>query len=149
METALAARITGFVATMRANGFPVGIGEAEDALRVAEATGILERDPLRWGWRGLLCARPDEWHRFDDLFDSFWLPPNKRVLVDAHTSGAGRIELDNGDGAEGGKAGPTIQRAPGESAVSGDDGAAKEGASPAASLDEADFRSLNDRDQTS
>jgi uncharacterized protein with von Willebrand factor type A (vWA) domain len=149
MEAALTARITGFVATMRANGFPIGIGEAEDALRVAEATGILEREPLRWGWRGLLCARPDEWHRFDELFDSFWMPPNRRVLVEAHTSGAGRIELDQGDGAEGGKAGPTIQRAEGDGTGIGHDGATKEGASAAAALEEADFRSLNDRDQTS
>jgi|SRR5580658_200686 uncharacterized protein with von Willebrand factor type A (vWA) domain len=148
MEQVLAAKITGFVATIRANGFPVGIGEVEDAMRVAEATGVLAREPLRWGWRGLLCARADEWHRFDDLFDSYWLPPNRRVLVEAHTSGAGRIELDPGDGAEGGKAGPAIQRAEGESAGSGEEGPSKEGASAASSLDEADFRSLNDREQT-
>lgn len=147
METALLARITGFVATLRENGFPIGIGEAEDAVRVAAATGILAREPLRWGWRGLLCARPDEWHRFDPLFDSYWLPPNRRVLVESHSSGAGLIDRVDLDEAAGGKAGPAIQRDQGESAATGQ-AAAKEGASAAATLDEADFRALGDRDQT-
>lgn len=148
METVIAAKITGFVATIRTNGFTVGISETEDAMKVAEAIGIMSPESLRLGWRGLLCARADEWHRFDELFDSFWLPPNRRKLVESRASGAGRIELDEGNQAAGGKAGPTIQRAEGEDAGIGDDGAAKEGASAAQSLEEADFRSLTDPEQT-
>ncbi|MGD0635180.1 MAG: VWA domain-containing protein [Beijerinckiaceae bacterium] len=148
MDETLAARITGFVGTIRANGFPVGIGEVEDALRIAGSVGIMRREALFWGWRGLLCARAEEWRRFDDLFDSFWLPPNRRTLVETHASGGGRIELDMNDAAAGGKAGPAIQRSEGEVPGNAEASSAKEGASATEVLDEADFRSLIDRDQT-
>jgi uncharacterized protein len=148
MESAIAAKITGFVATIRANGFAVGISEAEDALKVAEAIGIMSREPLRLGWRGLLCARADEWHRFDELFDSFWLPPNRSKLVESRMSGAGRMEFDPALEAAGGKAGPAIQAGEGEDFGGSDDSAAKEGASAVQSLEEADFRSLTDPEQT-
>jgi uncharacterized protein with von Willebrand factor type A (vWA) domain len=151
MQDALAARITGFVATMRANGFPVGIGEAQDALRIAAVVGVLEREPLRWGWRSLLCARPGEWHRFDDLFDSYWRPANRTVLVDKRSGGAGQLSFDPDDGADGGKAGPAIQSGGNDSDTRAgrDDGSlAREGASAAAAVEQVDFRSLTDREQT-
>lgn len=148
METAIAARITGFVETVRANGFTVGVREAEDALQVAEAVGVLMREKLRFGWRGLLCGRAEEWHRFDALFDSYWLPPNRSRLVESRTSGAGRSEPGGDDDRAGGKAGPVLQPGEGEGIASGEDGATKEGASAAASLEEADFRSLSNPEQT-
>ncbi len=149
MQDALAARITGFVATMRANGFPVGIGEAQDALRVAAVVGVLEREPLRWGWRSLLCARPGEWHRFDDLFDSYWRPANRTLLVEKRSGGAGHLAFDPDDGADGGKAGPAIQGGGDTGAGRNDAGLAREGASAAAAVEQVDFRSLTDREQTS
>jgi uncharacterized protein with von Willebrand factor type A (vWA) domain len=139
MQAALAAKITGFVETIRANGFTVGLNEAQDALSVAETLGVLAREPLRMGWRGLLCARAEEWHRFDALFDSYWLPPNRRKLVESRTSGGGRTEL--AEGGEAGKAGPALQQAEGDAT---DGKGAKEGASAAESLAEADFRTLTD-----
>jgi uncharacterized protein with von Willebrand factor type A (vWA) domain len=148
MEETLAARITGFVGTIRANGYPVGIGEVEDALRVAESTGLMKREALFWGWRSLLCARAEEWRRFDDLFDSFWLKPNSTALVETHASGAGRVELDMSGVAEGGKAGPVIQRFDDDAPAGVQADTAKEGASPAQTLEEADFRSLMERDQS-
>ncbi len=148
MESAIAAKVTGFVATIRANGFTVGISEAEDALKVAATIGIMSPEALRLGWRGLLCARADEWHRFDALFNSFWLPPNRRKLVESRVSGAGRIELDQTDDVAGGRAGPAIQRDESEDFSGSDDSTARQGASAAQSLEEADFRSLTDPEQT-
>jgi uncharacterized protein with von Willebrand factor type A (vWA) domain len=148
MESALAARITGFVATMRANGFAVGLDEAEDTLRAAEYTGVLAREPLRWAWRGLLCGRADEWHRFDELFDSYWRPPNKTKLVESRTGGGKQLALDESSAAAGGKAGPAIQSADGDAAGISEGDASKGGASAASSLETADFRTLTDPEQT-
>jgi uncharacterized protein with von Willebrand factor type A (vWA) domain len=149
MEAAIAAKINGFIASIRANGFTVGIAEAGDALRVAEMLGVLSPALLRPGWRGLLCARADEWHRFDALFDAFWLPPNRQQLVESRASGAGPVTLDQAEAqAPGGKAGPSLQQAGDEGVGVSDQSAHKEGASRAESLAEADFRSLADPEQT-
>lgn len=56
--TAATARIAGFVATLRTNGFVIGQRETEDALSLAETVGVMERQPLRWGWRSLLAPAP-------------------------------------------------------------------------------------------
>jgi uncharacterized protein len=147
LDHIIAARVTGFVGTLRANGFPIGIGEVEDALRVAEATGLLAAEPLRWGWRALLCGREDEWNRFDTLFDSFWLPPNAKALVEARAGGVGGMLFDPGEIPAGGKAGPALQRADDLAAEGGPGDMAREGASRAACLEQADFRTLTSRDQ--
>lgn len=146
---AATARIAGFVATLRENGFLIGLKEREDALLLAETVGIMEKQPLRWGWRSLLCTRAEDWVRFDDLFDSYWLPPNRQALVETRAGGAGLVALSNEAGPAAGRAGPVQQRAEAED----DDGlpgdaAAREGASATATAEEADFRSLTDRLQT-
>ena len=74
---ALRSRLTGFVGFLRANGFGVGGGEALAALATAECAGVFDRDVLRWSLQALLCARCDEWRRFDRLFDAYFLPPNR------------------------------------------------------------------------
>lgn len=147
MEQQLTAKITGFVATLRENGFAVGADEACDTMRVAEHLGVLSPLLLRDGWRGLLCARADEWHRFEDLFDSYWLPSNRQKMVESRTSGAGQIERHAGDQQSGGKAGPVLQTR-NEETGSPDGGAAKAGASSATSLETVDFNSLNQPEQT-
>ncbi|GAB0113146.1 vWA domain-containing protein [Acidisoma sp. C75] len=148
LGAALAARITGFVGTLRANGFLVGMQEQADALRLAAAIGVMEKQPLRWGWRSLLCTRAEDWSRFDDLFESYWLPPNRRALVETRAGGAGLAERSDAAGAPGGRPGPVLDHEPGaeDSGVPGD--AAEAGASAAASAEQADFRSLTDRVQT-
>jgi uncharacterized protein with von Willebrand factor type A (vWA) domain len=80
---ALRARLTGFVGFLRANGFSVGGGDALAALETAERVGVFDRDVLRWSLQALLCARCDEWQRFDRLFDAYFLPPNRRESWDA------------------------------------------------------------------
>ncbi len=148
MEQVITAKITGFVALLRGNGFAVGIDEAGDTMRVAEDLGVLSPKLLRDGWRGLLCARADEWHRFDDLFDSYWMPPNRQKMVETRTGGAGQVERHTGDQADGGKAGPVLQTGADDIGFSGDDSSTKEGATAAKSLETADFRTLNQPEQT-
>jgi uncharacterized protein with von Willebrand factor type A (vWA) domain len=80
-------RLVGFVRHVRANGFRVGIAEELDAQRVALCFGIGRPDLLRLGLRSLLCADVRDWRRFDELFDSWWLPGTVRGRVQASRAG--------------------------------------------------------------
>jgi uncharacterized protein len=81
LADALRSRLTGFSGFLQANGFGVGGGDACLVLTAVSQVGILDPQMLRWSLRSLLCGRPSEWHRFDALFDAYFLPPNKKVLV--------------------------------------------------------------------
>jgi uncharacterized protein with von Willebrand factor type A (vWA) domain len=69
-------RLAGFAGFLRANGFAVGGGDGIEVLRTAERVGVLDARVLRWSLQALLCGRSDEWRRFDELFDAWFLPPN-------------------------------------------------------------------------
>ena len=96
LEARAAARLTGFAGFLRANGFATGGGDAVQVLRTAQRVGVLDPHILRWSLQALLCGRCDEWRRFDELFDAWFLPPNqwKRPEVrDADCdTGSGGIE---------------------------------------------------------
>ncbi len=77
LDARAAARLTGFPGFLRANGFAVGGGDAEQVLRTAQRVGVLDRHLLRWSLQALLCGRCDEWQRFDELFDAWFLPANR------------------------------------------------------------------------
>ena len=72
-----AARLTGFAGFLRANGFAVGGGDAVQVLQTAQRVGVLDSRILRWSLQALLCGRIDEWQRFDELFDAWFLPANR------------------------------------------------------------------------
>jgi uncharacterized protein with von Willebrand factor type A (vWA) domain len=72
----VAERMAGFPAFLRANGYAVG-ADAVPALRTAQHGGVLDADVLRWNLQALLCGRADEWRRFHDLFDAWFLPANR------------------------------------------------------------------------
>lgn len=64
--------ITSFCRFVRAEGFSGGIRETVDALEVAKAIGIEDRELLKMGLRAVLCSSKEEWDRFDELFWLFW-----------------------------------------------------------------------------
>jgi uncharacterized protein with von Willebrand factor type A (vWA) domain len=68
-----AARVSGFMAHLRANGFAVGPGEAEMVLRTLDETDLLDATAARLGLKCMLSGERAEWERFDELFDAFWL----------------------------------------------------------------------------
>jgi uncharacterized protein with von Willebrand factor type A (vWA) domain len=70
-------RLSGFPTFLRANGFAVGGGDAVQVLKTAQHVGVLDPNILRWSLQSLLCGRSDEWLRFDDLFDAWFLPANR------------------------------------------------------------------------
>jgi|CZKO01.1.fsa_nt_gi uncharacterized protein with von Willebrand factor type A (vWA) domain len=82
LSGALRARLAGFSGFLQANGFGVGGGDSSRVLVVASQVGILHPQMLRWSLKALLCGRPSEWHRFDALFDAYFLSANKKVFVE-------------------------------------------------------------------
>ena len=77
-EAPMTRRLVGFVRLLRDNGFALGLREAEDAVRAAEAAGVARPEPLRWGLRALLCSCERDWRRFDELYDVYWLGRGRR-----------------------------------------------------------------------
>ncbi|HKX38346.1 MAG TPA: carbon monoxide dehydrogenase, partial [Burkholderiales bacterium] len=77
MLTRATERLGRFPGFLRANGFGTAGGDAVQTLRAAERTGVLDQDVLRWSLKALLCRRGDEWRRFDELFDAWFLPANR------------------------------------------------------------------------
>ncbi|MEJ8855090.1 VWA domain-containing protein [Variovorax robiniae] len=72
-----AQRLAGFPGFLRANGFAIGGADAVEVLQAAQRIDVLDQNVLRWSLQALLCGRRDEWHRFNELFDAWFLPANK------------------------------------------------------------------------
>jgi uncharacterized protein with von Willebrand factor type A (vWA) domain len=135
--TRVAERLAGFPAFLRANGFAVG-ADAVPTLRTAQAGGVLQGDVLRWSLQALLCGRADEWRRFHDLFDAWFLPANRWQQP---------VARDTRAPASGQQAGAAAGDAP----AGGDDDDALRPpyvASHEESLTSADFRTLTAREHT-
>src|SRR5471032_1189463 len=105
VEDVLVARYAGFAGWLRANDFLVTTSDIAASMEVAERTGQTDHQLLRWSLRAVLCSRAEEWRRFDDLFDAYFLTPNRRMLAETRAGGAGRIERESDagqrDGSEG------------------------------------------------
>jgi uncharacterized protein with von Willebrand factor type A (vWA) domain len=140
LAASAADRLATFPAFLHANGFVLGAGDGVEALRVAARVGVLEAEPLRWSLRTLLCGRADEWRRFDELFDAWFLPANRwQRPVQREVAGGPR----SGQGAAAGR----------EAQVEDDDEGSqrethrpREAASRHEALHSADFRTLTERD---
>lgn len=98
VEEVLVARYTGFAGWLRANDFRVTTSDIAASMEVAQLTGQTNSQILRWSLRVVLCSRAEEWRRFDDLFDAYFLMPNRRVLAETRAGGTGQIERDKNAG---------------------------------------------------
>jgi len=137
LDSRAAYRLTGFTGFLRANGFAVGGGDAVHVLRTAERVGVLDPQVLRWSLQALLCGRRDEWRRFDELFDAWFLPANRWQSPER------RDAIDHAEaGAHPGVASDTRE------AGSGDDDVIRQRhiASDREALGSADFRTLTKRE---
>jgi uncharacterized protein with von Willebrand factor type A (vWA) domain len=70
---ALQRQMLRFVHLLRDNGFSAGVPEAADALLTLGHLRAIEVPEVRNALRTLFASREREWHRFDELFDGFWL----------------------------------------------------------------------------
>lgn len=135
LDDRAAARLTAFPGFLRANGFAVGGGDAVPVLQTAQRVGVLDSRALRFSLKALLCGRIDEWQRFDELFDAWFLPPNRWQRPERRDAAA--------EPARG--ASPT---GPADAAAADDDEQLRprQAASRQEALASADFRSLTERD---
>jgi uncharacterized protein with von Willebrand factor type A (vWA) domain len=150
LAQALCARIAGFVSFLRANGFAVGIDDAALLVDAAARIDLLEPQLLRWSAQALLCRRADDRRRFDELFDAWFLPPNRQRLVESRGGGAGALDRRRSpaEGYRDQSEGMPVDAANDASLDAGvaDGAAAQRGASSRASLETADFRHLHQPD---
>ena len=83
-------RLTRFLRLLREHGFALGLAEAEDALRIAQAVPLDRPAELRLALKALLCGCRTDARRFDELFDVHWLRRGVRTaLVGGQLSGRG------------------------------------------------------------
>lgn len=131
-DSPLVLKILRFARQARDNGFAIGIEETLDALEFASRSDFLDREALRWGLRTLFCSSPDDWERFDDLFNSYWFYGSERTIL--RVSGA--LPRPGGEG----EAAPAEQFGLGGDAVAADETVS--GASARERLEGTDFRHL-------
>ena len=144
-EELLVARIVEFVRLVREHGFQVGVREEIDALKVAQHCSVLDQQRLRWGLRSLLCGNVDEWQRFDQLFNAYWLSSNRQTRVEY--SPRARLDAREAPGRSGhGGVAEADQPRPGDDSNAGK-GSARGGASRQEVMTGTDFRFLSDARQ--
>jgi uncharacterized protein with von Willebrand factor type A (vWA) domain len=112
-----AARVSGFVAHLRANGLRLGVAETTLALEALSAMGAFSPQDCRRALRPVCTGCKDESERFDALFDAYWLdagrvktrvmptpdqtgsdsPHSSRDAQGQVSGGAGRATTPDGD----------------------------------------------------
>jgi uncharacterized protein with von Willebrand factor type A (vWA) domain len=132
-----AERLSGFPTFLRANGFAVGGGDAIPVLQTARHVGVLDGPALRYSLQALLCGRCDEWRRFDELFDAWFLPANRWQSAESRSAD---------EHAQSGR----WPGAAGDEDTDGDDDdlRPRQAASRQELLSSADFRTLTEREHT-
>ena len=128
-------RLAGFPAFLRANGFAVG-ADAVPTLQTAQRAGALDAAVLRWSLQALLCGRADEWRRFPELFDAWFLPANRWQAPVAR-----ECARDAGHGVQPGDAGTAAADDDEHDTVTPRDAASRD-----ERLASADFRTLTQRE---
>ena len=148
----LAARATGFVRLLRDNGFPAGLGEAGDVLRLLRAIDLARPQELRLGLRALLCCSKTDWDRFDELFDAWWLRRGMRRAAKAGRPGHGGARPRRTGPLIDDRFGPPERPEHGRGAAAATDPSdrpRRTGASRAEALGETDLRHIADPDELS
>jgi uncharacterized protein len=149
----VAAKLAGFLKTLRDSGFAVGLQEGRDAAGLMAAGYAEKPGLLRSALKHLFSARKSDWDRFDGIFDAFWL--GKRVRSRSVTKGSTKAAnspslkslQDKKSGPTGGATAtdqiPSMDDAPDDRAGEG----RKEGASRVDNLADIDFRKMADPEQ--
>lgn len=146
LERVLCSRLTGFVSFLRENGFAVGLDDAALLVDSAVRVGILDKQLVKWMGRALLCRRADDLHRFEELFNAWFLPPNRSQLVERRAGGgAGQLNFDQ-VGASADEGMPVATTTTATESVQSLGSSAKHGASDTESLSHTDFRHLHQPD---
>ena len=65
-------KVSGFIAHLRLNGFPIGPAETMDALALLNQIDWPQAHVARLGLKSMLSADKADWDKFDRLFDAYW-----------------------------------------------------------------------------
>jgi len=142
-------RLAGFTATLRDNGFSIGLAEAADAARILASPLAVRPSLLGQALRALCCSHADEFRNFDEMFSAYWLDRGvKRVTKLTGTAprqGPRTLRQLAESGAPRGE--PEAADAPlrhGDDENPADRRGRREGASTAETLARTDFRHIAD-----
>ena len=105
-------RLAGFMAHLRINGIPAGLGETETALAALGAIDAANMAEVRLALKAICAGDADQETRFDDLFDAYWRNRGRRrdsaaISSSAHqmqARGAGNYRMASGTSEEAGEA---------------------------------------------
>ncbi len=67
------ARVAGFIAHLRENGFRLGVGETDIAMAALVVVDAIRPDDGRRALRAVCTGNKEDAERFDTLFDSYWM----------------------------------------------------------------------------
>lgn len=76
-------KLTGFVHTLRDNGFAVGHAEIHDALSVLVTPTAQRRSTLQPAMRALFSTGRTDWEKFDEIFAAYWTGAGVRTSQSA------------------------------------------------------------------
>ncbi|MGA8192487.1 MAG: hypothetical protein WB902_03865, partial [Acetobacteraceae bacterium] len=74
-------RLAGFTATLRDNGFAIGLAEAGDAARIMASPLAARPIWLGQAFRAVFCSDAGEWRKFDEVFAAYWLDRGVRRVT--------------------------------------------------------------------
>jgi len=150
----LISRIVGFIRHARNNNFRVGVAEQIDALKVAEYCYISDKYVFKLGLKALICSGYDDWKKFDEMFDAYWMSSNTKQFVQANQSPAAKKkspEQQKQPADENKNQTPKPSSADTAAQQDADDipqaSGSKEGASSRSNLAKEDFQSIKDPDE--
>jgi uncharacterized protein len=147
--SAMRTKLAGFVATLRDNGFTVGLAESRDALSLLASPAARRPATLKPAFRALFSADHSDFERFDEIFAAFW--GGQHVHTRAKVSGmpktSGTEQATTKRGAESTKSDAAELRAGGDGEASGEGRARREGATSAEALESADIRHVVDPEE--
>jgi len=140
-------RASGFVRTLRGNGFKVGLAESQDVLRILCASGMDRPALAKAALRALLCGCRTDWEAFDGLYTAFWSGAHVKTCLSAVNPAASLSKRPGAPGVSlsaGLPDDPSRTDAPGD--ADADPSGRREGASAAERIASTDFRRLADPD---
>jgi uncharacterized protein with von Willebrand factor type A (vWA) domain len=147
------ARLAGFAAMLRENGFKVGLAETRDALSILISPAAVRRSSLKPALRALFAATHSDWERFDAIFDAYWSGRGirraqvARALPAAGGAAAARRSVASPSHPPQGLPDQVERRSGTEAESAASPGGRRGGASRAENLAAADIRHIVDPDE--
>jgi len=91
-----AARMAGFLAHLRVNGLRLGVEETELSLSALTHADPANPQDARRALKAVCTGSPEDYDRFDDLFDAFWLNGGRVVRKSVSSAGVRRARSPHG-----------------------------------------------------